>query len=228
MAACGAAAEEKKEVSSNPSAIFRILINADVKALLEAKGVKDISENDFIELKAELYLDTMPYTVSNFIDLANNKFYDGIHFHRIIPNFMLQFGCPNAKNPNAVNCGQGNPPPNSKFKILGGPNAGKEAIRSITGCIDDELTQQISNEPLTLSMANTGRQNSGGSQFFMNTVHNKYLDWFDNTTASQHPVFGKLDDSAKDYLKIIENVTTEDNDRPKYPLKMKEVIIDGI
>ena len=39
------------------------------------------------------YLDQMPVTVSNFIDLANNGFYDGIHFHRVISGFMNQFGC---------------------------------------------------------------------------------------------------------------------------------------
>lgn len=41
-------------------------------------------------------------------------------------------------------------------------------------------------------MANTGSPNSGGSQFFINTVHNKFLDWFDESTESQHPVFGKV------------------------------------
>ena len=40
----------------------------------------------------------MPRTASNFIDLAQTGFYDGVHFHRVIPNFMVQFGCPNAKD----------------------------------------------------------------------------------------------------------------------------------
>jgi peptidylprolyl isomerase len=44
--------------------------------------------------KAELYAEQMPITVGNFIDLANGGFYDGVHFHRVIPNFMNQFGCP--------------------------------------------------------------------------------------------------------------------------------------
>mmetsp|Transcript_10159 Transcript_10159/g.24446 ORF Transcript_10159/g.24446 Transcript_10159/m.24446 type:complete len:97 (-) Transcript_10159:734-1024(-) len=47
--------------------------------------------------KAELYTDKMPITCGNFIDLANSGFYDGIHFHRVIPGFMNQFGCPHAK-----------------------------------------------------------------------------------------------------------------------------------
>ena len=44
----------------------------------------------------------------------------------------------------------------------------------------------------TFSMANTGAPNSGGSQFFINTVHNSFLDWFDKSSGSQHPVFGKV------------------------------------
>ena len=48
---------------------------------------------------------------------------------------------------------------------------------------------------MTLSMANTGRPNSGGSQFFINTVHNAFLDWF-SPGASKHPVFGKVIDGA--------------------------------
>ena len=43
-----------------------------------------------------------------------------------------------------------------------------------------------------ISMANTGAPNSGGSQFFLNTKHNAFLDYFDNSTPSKHPVFGKV------------------------------------
>jgi cyclophilin family peptidyl-prolyl cis-trans isomerase len=60
------------------------------------------------------------------------------------------------------------------------------------GNIPDEFTLELSNEPGTLSMANTGQPNSGGSQFFLNTVHNAFLDWFDESTESQHPVFGRV------------------------------------
>lgn len=56
---------------------------------------------------AELYMDRMPITVSNFVDLVKLGFYDGLHFHRVIDGFMLQFGCPHAKNPKAPNSGQG-------------------------------------------------------------------------------------------------------------------------
>ena len=48
----------------------------------------------------------MPITCGNFIDLANSGFYDGIHFHRVIPNFMNQFGCPNAVDSNSPSAGK--------------------------------------------------------------------------------------------------------------------------
>jgi choline dehydrogenase-like flavoprotein len=44
--------------------------------------------------KLEIFLDRVPRTASNFIDLAQSGFYNGVHFHRVIPNFMAQFGCP--------------------------------------------------------------------------------------------------------------------------------------
>jgi cyclophilin family peptidyl-prolyl cis-trans isomerase len=67
--------------------------------------------------------------------------------------------------------------------------------RNAGGCIPDEVGknhQRLTNAPGTLSMANTGRPESGGSQFFINVNHNAFLDWFDNSTPSAHPVFGKV------------------------------------
>ena len=57
--------------------------------------------------KAEIYLDKMPATAQNFIDLANSGFYNGLHFHRVISNFMLQFGCPHSRDPHSPRCGTG-------------------------------------------------------------------------------------------------------------------------
>eukprot|EP00971_Amphidinium_carterae_P131719 2609034-Amphidinium_carterae.1 len=50
------------------------------------------------QFEAEIYLDRVPRTASNFIDLAKSGFYNGVHFHRVIPDFMCQFGCPYAKD----------------------------------------------------------------------------------------------------------------------------------
>jgi len=179
----------------------------------------DTTEGSF---KAELFVDQMPLTASNFIDLANTGFYNGLHFHRVIDGFMLQFGCPNSKKNGAANAGMGGPPPNSKFTNL----ATKEEITrdAREGCIPDELTAKISNESGTLSMANTGAKNSGGSQFFINTVHNDFLDWFDKSSPSAHPVFGKVTEGMNVVMKI-SAVETHPNDCPKKGVMVNSITI---
>jgi cyclophilin family peptidyl-prolyl cis-trans isomerase len=154
--------------------------------------------------KAELYLDKMPITAGNFIKLVKDGFYDGLHFHRVIKGFMCQFGCPHSKDPSSPRAGTGGPP---------------------HGTIQDEhpANAKLSNEPGTLSMANTGRPNSGGSQFFINTVHNHYLDWF-TPGASKHPVFGKVTEGM-DVLKKIETTPTAAGDRPITPVRMNKITV---
>lgn len=155
-------------------------------------------------MTVELFVDRMPVTAGNFVKLAKAGFYDGLHFHRVIANFMVQFGCPYSKDPNSRNAGMGD-----------GPD----------GPIKDEFPAQhkISNEPGTLSMANTGRPNSGSSQFFINTAHNDFLDFF-TPGDSRHPVFGKVI-SGLDVLKKIESVRTDRGDRPVTPVKMIKVTV---
>ena len=153
----------------------------------------------------ELYADKMPITAGNFVRLANDGFYDGLHFHRVINNFMIQFGCPFSKDPKSPRAGTGGPP---------------------WGRIQDEFPQdaKFSNEPGTLSMANTGAPNSGGSQFFLNTKHNSYLDWF-TPGRSRHPVFGKVT-QGMDVVKKIEATPTDGRDRPVTPVQMIKVTIN--
>ena len=155
--------------------------------------------------KAEIFLDTMPVTAQNFIDLANSGFYNGLHFHRVIRDFMLQFGCPHSKDPESPMAGTGGPP---------------------HGTNQDEFLDnaKFSNEPGTLSMANTGRPNSGGSQFFINTVHNSYLDWFDGRTPSKHPVFGKIVDGM-DVVETIGSSETGHRDNPIVPICVNSISI---
>jgi cyclophilin family peptidyl-prolyl cis-trans isomerase len=152
----------------------------------------------------ELFADQMPITAGNFMKLAQSGFYDGLHFHRVIKGFMAQFGCPHSKDPLSPRAGTGGPP---------------------SGNIEDEFTAKLSNEPMTLSMANTGRPNSGGSQFFLNTVHNTYLDWF-TPGQSRHPVFGKVT-SGQDVVKAIETTPVDGNDRPKTPVKVIKVTVNA-
>ncbi len=156
-------------------------------------------------IKAEIFLSEMPITSQNFIDLVKDGFYDGLHFHRVIPGFMLQFGCPHSKDPNSSRAGTGGPP---------------------HGTIQDEFLPKakFSNEPGTLSMANTGRPNSGGTQFFMNTVHNKFLDWFDDSTESKHPVFAKITEGME-VVTTIEGFGSRDGKTSK-PLQMVSVTIE--
>lgn len=154
--------------------------------------------------KAEIYLQQMPITGANFIRLAKEGFYNGLHFHRVINNFMCQFGCPHSRDPNSPRAGTGDSP---------------------YGRLQDEhpANFKASNEPGTLSMANTGRPNSGSCQFFINTKHNSYLDWF-TPGQSKHPVFGKITEGM-DVVRKIESTPTDSGDRPRTPVQMIRISI---
>merc|ERR1712039_1068552 len=98
---------------------------------------------------------------------------------------------------------------------------GKEK-RSNGGNIKDENISRDTNAPGTLSMANTGSPNSGGSQFFINVANNKNLDWF-SPGPSKHPVFGKIT-KGMDVVTNISKVKTRD-DNPVVPIKMNSIKI---
>ena len=155
--------------------------------------------------KVELFTDKMPVTAGNFVSLARDGFYDGLHFHRVIDNFMIQFGCHHSRDPNSHRAGTGD-----------GPD----------GPLQDEHPQdaKFSNEPGTLSMANTGRPNSGSCQFFLNTKHNSFLDWFSHG-QSKHPVFGKITEGM-DVVQAIESTKTGAQDRPMTPVKVEHITIE--
>jgi len=163
-------------------------------------------ETSLGNVKVELFVDKMPLTAQNFIKLAKSGFYDGLHFHRVINGFMLQFGCPYSRDPKSERAGTGD-----------GPD----------GTIKDEhpANAKLSNEPGTLSMANTGSPNSGSCQFFVNTVHNGYLDWF-SAGASKHPVFGKVIEGMN-VVHAIEKTKTDHDDRLVVPVKMNRVTVEG-
>lgn len=101
------------------------------------------------DMIAELYDNETPITVKNFLDLIGKKFYDGLNFHRVIPGFVAQGGCPN---------GLGN----------GGPGY---TIPCEVSAPRQHHTQGV------LSMAHAGR-NTGGSQFFIchNRQNTQHLD----------------------------------------------------
>jgi cyclophilin family peptidyl-prolyl cis-trans isomerase len=166
---------------------------------------KAACETSLGTFEVELFLDKMPVTAGNFVKLAKSGFYDGLHFHRVIQGFMCQFGCPHSRDPQSPRAGTGGPP---------------------GGSIPDEhpANAKLSNEPGTLSMANTGAPNSGGSQFFINTVHNSYLDWF-TPGPSKHPVFGKVV-KGMDVVKKIETCPKGPGDRPNPPVQMIKITVN--
>ena len=104
--------------------------------------------------------------------------------------FVLVSDQPFAKNPHVYygtleeGAGEGAGPPDTTFKSC----TGKEHTRDEYGNIEDELVKGISNEEGTLSMANSGEPDTGGSQFFINVKDNKHLDWFNGESESFHPV----------------------------------------
>ena len=132
----------------------------------------------------------MPITTSNFVKLAKEGFYDGVIFHRVIDGFMIQGGDPTGTG-------------------MGGPGYN----------IQDEFGKGHSNVRGTISMANTGRPNTGGSQFFINTVDNTYLDKEDPRTPYAHPVFGTVE-SGMDVVDKIGRVETDRNDKPLTDVKI--------
>merc|ERR1719171_2974133 len=105
---------------------------------------------------------------------------------------MDQAGCPYSKHVHDPAAGTGGPIPGSKFTVMGGDHKG-DVITRENGNIPDEFAAKIDNVPGTLSMANTGAPNSGGSQFFLNTAHNSFLNWWDSSQGpAKHPVFGQI------------------------------------
>lgn len=117
-------------------------------------------------MTAELYPDKAPNTVNNFISLANKGFYDGLIFHRVIPGFMIQGGCPNGNG-------------------MGGPGYEIDGEFSGNGFRQNDLKHTLG----VLSMARTMAPNSAGSQFFIMVAPAPHLD-------GQYAAFGKVTDGA--------------------------------
>jgi peptidyl-prolyl cis-trans isomerase B (cyclophilin B) len=116
-------------------------------------------------MKVSFYEEDAPSTVENFVSLAQKGYYDGLAFHRVIPDFVIQGGCPYSKNPGDPRTGTGGPGYKIKCELTGNNQYHDKGV---------------------LSMAHAGRD-TGGSQFFIchsrkNTSH---LD-------RQHTCFGKV------------------------------------
>ena len=112
-----------------------------------ANELKAVIETSKGTIHLRLFADKTPVTVGNFINLARRGYYDGLKFHRVIPDFMIQGGCP---------FGDGRGGPGYRFQ--------------------DEFVQELRHcKPGILSMANAGPQ-TNGSQFFITHVDTPWLD----------------------------------------------------
>ena len=141
------------------------------------------------EFEIELFEDKTPITTKNFIDLAQEGFYDGVIFHRIIDGFMIQGGDPTGTG-------------------MGGPGY----------TIEDEFTPELTHESEgILSMANTGRPHTGGSQFFITLAATPWLD-------GHHTVFGKVIKSME-VVREIGHVKTGPQDRPVHDVVINKITI---
>jgi len=152
----------------------------------------------------ELFASDMPITVDNFVSLANDGFYDGTKFHRVIPGFMIQGGDPNTKEDDTSRYGQGGPGYTIQDEFVSGDH--------------------LRNLPGTISMANTGQPDSGGSQFFINVADNRNLDFDREPMQSRHPVFGQVLEGM-DVVTQIENVATASRDIPTDPVVVETITI---
>lgn len=171
-------------------------------------------------IKVQLFKEQAPKTVDNFIQLAQKGYYDGVIFHRVIPDFMIQGGDP-------TGTGRGGE------SIYGKPFA-------------DEFSDELFNFTGALSMANAG-PNTNGSQFFI--VSNEHVPanmieqmkmvgypeeiinyyeqnggtpWLDH----RHTVFGQVIDGM-DVVKRISMVKRDNMDKPKDDVVMEKVTIEG-
>ena len=129
---------------------------------------------------AKLYPEDAPNTVANFAHLANEGFYNGLKFHRVIPGFMAQGGCPHSKD-------------NPAMAGTGGPGWNID-------CETDTSTKP--HRRGTLSMAHAG-PNTGGSQFFITFVPTPHLD-------GVHTVFGAIDEDDTESFMTLDKIEQND------------------
>ena len=113
---------------------------------MTTSGLTAVMQTDKGTIRLHLFAEQAPMTVANFINLARRGFYDGLTFHRVIDDFMIQGGCPS---------GTGTGGPGYRF--------------------EDECSAELRHaKPGILSMANAG-PNTNGSQFFINLVDTDWL-----------------------------------------------------
>ena len=155
-----------------------------------------IIKTNYGDIEIEFFSELAPKTVDNFLTLSKEGFYNGTRFHRIIPEFMIQGGDPNSRDPEA-----------SHLWGTGGP--GYE--------FEDEIHQENINKRGALAMANAG-PNTNGSQFFINLADNDFLN-------DKHTVFGQVV-SGMDVVDQIASIETNERDVPNEEVLVEEIIVN--
>jgi len=147
-------------------------------------------------MRLELYPDVAPNTVANFISLVEDGFYDGLIFHRVIPRFMIQGGCPNGT-------GTGGPGYNivGEFRVNG-------------------YTNDLMHTRGVISMARAQGSNTGGCQFFVMHADAPHLD------GKYAAFGKLLDEASYETLDKIAATRTNAQDKPLLEWKMKTVTVD--
>ena len=144
-------------------------------------------------MRGELYPEKAPNTVNNFIALANGGFYDGLTFHRVIPGFMIQGGCPSGT-------GTGGP----GYQIRGefaGNGFEKNDIKHTLG---------------VLSMARAMHPDSAGSQFFIMVEAAPHLD-------GQYAAFGQITENVEAAVAVSRVPRNMMNDKPTKPQVIRSI-----
>ncbi|WP_445487024.1 peptidylprolyl isomerase [Niallia sp. 03133] len=163
--------------------------------------IASITMNDGTKIEVELYPKVAPNTVANFISLANKSFYNGLTFHRVIPDFMIQGGDPNGN-------GTGDP----GYSIKGEFSS-------------NGVENNVKHERGVISMARSSDPNSGGSQFFIMVADAEHLDGeyaaFGKVIKGMEVVDNIVqvdrDESDKPKVDVVMKQITVDTKGVKYP-----------
>ena len=189
------------------------------KATTEVKNpIATMEVEGFGTIKLELYPQMAPNTVKNFIALSNNGFYDGLTFHRVIENFMIQGGDPNGDGTEGATLSaidlsiEKDSEDDKEYSILGEFSKNgykKNTLSHEKGVISMARSDYSSISP---SLAAEG-YNSGCSQFFIMTETTTYLD-------RQYAAFGKVVEGMDivEQIEVVEIDTSEDNEASDMPV----------
>jgi len=149
-------------------------------------------------MRGELYPEKAPNTVNNFISLANSGYYDGLTFHRVIPGFMIQGGCPEGTG-------------------MGGPGYSIRGEFSANGFEKNDIKHTLG----VLSMARSVSPDSAGSQFFIMVDDAPHLD-------GQYAAFGKVTENEAAAVEVSRVPRSMMNDKPKKPQVIKSIRVDTL